>query len=548
MIKNIFIKNFILIEQLTLDFQDGFSAFTGETGAGKSILIDAISLLKADRASASYVMKGKDKAIIEGTFDLSNDTHALQILKENGFEDDEEYYTFSREISASGKSVARLNRRIIPLSLMREIVNTQLDIHGQRDNAYLLQSSNHLLLLDRYLHLEDAVQLVKEKYKVYTDLVKEQQEAMEDSYNENDLEYFKYQIQEIENAHLKPEEEEELEEKEKNYLSLKNSMDKFQAIEDIYSSSIESDIYSLLKLVESLKDVDGIDSLQSQYTDAYYSMVDAVSSLIQMKDNFSFSEEEINEMEERLYTIQKLKRKYNTDIQGILEYKNELELKVQRFDHRQEYLQQMDDRIKKAENAYLKTAQSISDKRKAGAPALDKAIAEQLSELHLNNAKFLTCIEKGEYTSSGIDKVEFKVAMNKGQEYSPLAFSASGGELSRLMLGLKVIFTHLQKIETIIFDEIDTGVSGKVAFSIGKKMKELSEECQVFAVTHLAPVASWADHQYLVSKESDESSTHTTIHELDEHQRIEQLAFISSGEITEASTSAAKELLSRSHL
>lgn len=548
MIKNIFIKNFILIEQLTLDFQDGFSAFTGETGAGKSILIDAISLLKADRASASYVMKGKDKAIIEGTFDLSNDTHALQILKENGFEDDEEYYTFSREISASGKSVARLNRRIIPLSLMREIVNTQLDIHGQRDNAYLLQSSNHLLLLDRYLHLEDAVQLVKEKYKVYTELVKEKQEAMEDSYNENDLEYFKYQIQEIENANLKPEEEEELEEKEKNYLSLKNSMDKFQAIEDLYTSSVESDIYSLLKLVESLKDVDRIDSLQSQYTDAYYSMVDAVSSLIQMKDNFSFSEEEINEMEERLYTIQKLKRKYNTDIQGILEYKDELELKVQRFDNRQEYLQQMDDKIKKAENAYLKTAQSISDKRKAGAPALDKAIAEQLSELHLNNAKFLTYIENGEYTSSGIDKVEFKVAMNKGQEYSPLAFSASGGELSRLMLGLKVIFTHLQKIETIIFDEIDTGVSGKVAFSIGKKMKELSDECQVFAVTHLAPVASWADHQYLVSKESDESSTHTTIHELDEYQRIEQLAFISSGEITEASTSAAKELLSRSHL
>lgn len=548
MIKNIFIKNFILIEQLTLDFQDGFSAFTGETGAGKSILIDAISLLKADRASASYVMKGKDKAIIEGTFDLSNDTHALQILKENGFEDDEEYYTFSREISASGKSVARLNRRIIPLSLMREIVNTQLDIHGQRDNAYLLQSSNHLLLLDRYLHLEDAVQLVKEKYKVYTELVKEKQEAMEDSYNENDLEYFKYQIQEIENANLKPEEEEELEEKEKNYLSLKNSMDKFQAIEDLYTSSVESDIYSLLKLVESLKDVDRIDSLQSQYTDAYYSMVDAVSSLIQMKDNFSFSEEEINEMEERLYTIQKLKRKYNTDIQGILEYKDELELKVQRFDNRQEYLQQMDDKIKKAENAYLKTAQSISDKRKAGAPALDKAIAEQLSELHLNNAKFLTYIENGEYTSSGIDKVEFKVAMNKGQEYSPLAFSASGGELSRLMLGLKVIFTHLQKIETIIFDEIDTGVSGKVAFSIGKKMKELSDECQVFAVTHLAPVASWADHQYLVSKESDESSTHTTIHELDEYQRIEQLAFISSGETTEASTSAAKELLSRSHL
>ncbi len=548
MIKNIFIKNFILIEQLTLDFQNGFSAFTGETGAGKSILIDAISLLKADRASASYVMKGKDKAIIEGTFDLSNDTHALQILKENGFEDDEEYYTFSREISASGKSVARLNRRIIPLSLMREIVNTQLDIHGQRDNAYLLQSSNHLVLLDRYLHLEDAVQLVKEKYKVYTELVKEKQEAMEDSYNENDLEYFKYQIQEIENANLKPEEEEELEEKEKNYLSLKNSMDKFQAIEDLYTSSVESDIYSLLKLVESLKDVDRIDSLQSQYTDAYYSMVDAVSSLIQMKDNFSFSEEEINEMEERLYTIQKLKRKYNTDIQGILEYKDELELKVQRFDNRQEYLQQMDDKIKKAENAYLKTAQSISDKRKAGAPALDKAIAEQLSELHLNNAKFLTHIENGEYTSSGIDKVEFKVAMNKGQEYSPLAFSASGGELSRLMLGLKVIFTHLQKIETIIFDEIDTGVSGKVAFSIGKKMKELSDECQVFAVTHLAPVASWADHQYLVSKESDESSTHTTIHELDEYQRIEQLAFISSGEITEASTSAAKELLSRSHL
>lgn len=547
MIKNIFIKNFILIEEVTLDFEEGFSAFTGETGAGKSVLIDAISLLRADRASASFVMQGKEKAIIEGTFDLSDDSHALHVLEENGF-DPEEYYTFSREIYANGKSIARLNHRVISLSLMKEILMNEIDIHGQRDNAYLLQSQNHILLLDRYLHLEEKVQKVSEAYAEYRKLQQQKEKALQETYNENDLEYFRYQIQEILSADLKPQEDEELEAREKTYRSLRDSMEKLNTIDSLYSQSVSENLYQIKKSMDSLKDFDGLDTLQEQFNDAYYSLTDAIESLLQKKEEMSLTEEEINAMEERLFTIQKLKRKYGPTIEDILNFRKELEKKVESFDHRKESLDSLDREIEEKKQRYRKLAEELHTLREKGAPKLDKAILSQLKELKLENAQFKTEIQPSSETRLGMDAVEFKVAMNRGQHFSSLSLTASGGELSRLMLGLKVIFTHIQGIHTVIFDEIDTGVSGIVAGSIGKKMAQLSRDCQVFSVTHLAPVAAWASHQYLVAKHARKNTTQTTITELNTEQRIEQLAILASGEITEASKMAARELLSRSHL
>ena len=547
MIKNLYIQNFVLIDELNLDFTSGFSAFTGETGAGKSILIDAISLLKAERASASLVMKGKEKAIVEGTFDLSHDEHACRVLQEAGFDSDHDV-TFTRDIAANGKSTARIDHRIVTLALLKDVLANEIDIHGQRDNAYLLNTSLHIHLLDRFLQDDAQLQKVMQAWDAWKALETEKEQALSDTYNENDLEYFRYEIQEIEEADLKEGEEEELEAKEKQYHAIQDSFEKLNQIFTLYDDSVSNNLYDMRKWISALPgDDQHLDEIQNQFSDAYYSMTDALESLRQMKDEMDMSEDDINAMEERLFTIQKLKRKYGHDIPAILAKKDELQKQVDRFEHRQEFLEEINAKIWKAKQAYDKEDHILHDIRLKGIPHLNAQVNARLKELMLPNARFQVEMITGAPTNIGSDHVQFMVAMNAGEDLKPLAKTASGGELARLMLGLKVIFTHLQGIETVIFDEIDTGVSGKVAGSIGKEMKALSNDCQVFAVTHLAPVAAWADRQYLVAKHVKNDVTRTTVSLLDEAQRIDQLALIASGSLSDASRQAAKELLERSH-
>lgn len=546
MIKHLYIKDFVLIDEVNLDFEAGFSVFTGETGAGKSILIDAISLLCAERASASFVAKGKRKTIIEGGFDLTKDEHAKMVLEEAGFDLTDET-VFTREISANGKSSARINHRIVTLALMKDCLANEIDIHGQRENAYLLNVSSHIHLLDEFLEDQEQVKQTEEAFQAYDQLRKEREQALSQTYNENDLEYFTYEINEIEAAQLKIGEDEELEEKEKQYRLMKDSFDRLNAIFSIYDDQISEPLYELNHMVQSLNALEKIEKVQTTVNDAYYSLNDAIDELRASLDEMDLSEEEINEMEERLFTIQKLKRKYGRTIEDILSKKEELEGQVEAISHRQEYLEKMDQKVQKAKDAYEEKARVLSSLRKQRAHELDNAIAVQLKELMLENARFYTDIKTGEASALGNDRVEFMISMNKGEDLKPLAKTASGGELSRLMLGLKVIFTKLQKIQTVIFDEIDTGVSGPVANAIGRKMKELSNDTQVFAVTHLAQVAACADYHYLVAKSSKDDNTHSSVSLLNEKQRIDQLALIASGEITDLSRKAARELYKRNH-
>jgi DNA repair protein RecN (Recombination protein N) len=542
MIKHLYIKNFVLIDELNLDFEGGFSAFTGETGAGKSILIDAISVLCAERASTSYIQKGKDKALIEGTFTLSKRASAL--LKDAGFDTDEET-TFTREIMNTGKSTARIDHRIVTLSLLRDCLKNEMDIHGQRDNAYLLNTASHIHLLDAYLNDKEQLKAVKDAYDVYSSLQHEKDKAMQEVYNENDLEYFNYEINEIDEADLKSGEDTELEEKEQQYQSTKESFDKYSQIISLYDDSLSDSLYELNHAVQSLKDNDSVTSIQTQINDAYYSISDAMEQLHNAFDNMNMSEDDINDMEERLFTIQKLKRKYGHTIEDILAQKEQLQKQVNAYTHRSEYLKEMDGKIANARTVYNEKAGILSTIRTKGALKLDKEIAVQLHDLMLTNAKFHTDIRTGEPSSFGNDRIEFLISMNKGEDMKSLAKTASGGELSRLMLGLKVIFTRLQGIRTVIFDEIDTGVSGPVATSIGRKMKALSKDCQVFSVTHLAQVAACADSNYLVSKTDSGNQTRTRVNQLDESHTIDQLALIASGEVTDTSRKAAEELFRR---
>lgn len=544
MLKNFYIRNFVLIDELNLEFESGFSSFTGETGAGKSIMIDAISLLAAERASASYVMKGKDKAIIEGTFDLSEDEHARNVLIEAGF-DISDSATFTREISSSGKSAARIEHRIVPLSLMKETLRYEIDIHGQRDNAYLLQTSSHEHLLDEFLSDHEQLRKTQEAYSVYDRLKKERDQALQETYNENDLEFLNYQIDEIRNAALEEGEDEALAAKEKEYRNVRSSLEKLSAAIGLFDESLSGELYELMKICGSLSVSDVTDQISQTVSDSYYAVNDAMEQLRDYRDSFDMSEEEINAVEERLFVIQKLKRKYGRTISEINEKADNFEAQVEMITHRQEYLNRKNKEVDRAFAEYSKQAEKLSAIRRSGCARLDAQIQDNLRDLMLENARFKTVITKKEPSVTGTDRVEFMIAMNKGEDLKPLSSTASGGELSRLMLGLKEIFTGLQGIRTVIFDEIDTGVSGPVATAIGRKMKSLSKNTQVFAVTHLAQVAACASHHYLVSKTADESHTRTAVTKLDKEAFIDELALIASGEVTESSRSAARELLER---
>lgn len=548
MIKNLFIQNFVLIQNLALDFHNGFSAFTGETGAGKSILIDAISMICGDRASGSYVSHGADRAIIEGTFDLKDDLEAVSLLKESGFDIDEEQVTFTREIQANGKSTVRIDHRIASLSLLRQCLHNQIDIHGQRDNSYLLDNANHLHLLDEFLKDDAELAEVRNAYRHYRNFLSEKKKLENETFNEDDKEYYQYQIKEIEEADLKIGEDEELEEKEKAYQSIKDSYEKMTQIFTLYDESASDAMYQITKTASSLSGSEKIDSIKSALQEAYYSFDDAIDSLKRLKDEMDLSDDEINNMEERLFEIQKLKRKYGHSISDILLKKEELQGLVDSFNNRKEYLADIDHKISEARKLYDTAAEKLSLKRKSKAHLLDEAIAVHLSDLLLPNCQFKTVFtDMSEPSANGNETCEFHISMNRGETLKPLSRTASGGEISRLMLGLKAIFTELQGIRTVIFDEIDTGVSGPVATAIGKKMKALSMHVQVFSVTHLAQVASCADYNYFVSKSNDELATHTKVILLNREETIKQLALISSGAVTESSLQAAAELYERNH-
>ena len=355
MLKHLYIKNFILIDELNLDFKSGFSAFTGETGAGKSIMLDAISILCAERAGASYISKGKEKAIIEGTFDLSQNKHALEIMADAGLEANEDV-TFTRELLSSGKSVIRIDHRIVTLSLAKDILRDEIDIHGQRDTAYLLNTTNHIRLLDTFLQVDEELQQVKDSYQCYSKLLKEKEKALQTEFNENDLEYFQYQIQEIEQADLKIGEDEELAEKERQYKQIKNSLDKYNQVFSLYENGLADSLYDLQKLCLNLGSDEKTATIQTSISDAYYSISDSIDELHKLVGEYDMDEEEINEMEERLFTIQKLKRKYGNSIEQILDLQEQLKQQVQMFTHRKEFIEQMDQKISAALITYQKHA------------------------------------------------------------------------------------------------------------------------------------------------------------------------------------------------
>ncbi len=544
MLTNLYIRNFILIDELNIDFSDGFSVFTGETGAGKSIFIDGISCLIGSKLTSSVIKKGQDKAIIEGVFTV--DDKLSSKLKEAGYDDDS--FIVSREINKDGKSTIRLNQRVTTLSFVKDCLSQEVDIHCQHDNQYLLNDKFHLSLLDNYCCDQVKLEQLKALYKDYKELVKEYENLNKSTFNQSQLELVKYQLNELDKLNLTDEEEDQkIQDQLKSISEIEKNQKSIEKIDDLFNSDdgILSKLYEFTKLSDNLNSLDEIQDKIQDIIDCYYNISDDYEQISKSLKQNSIDPLQIEQLNQRLFELQNAKRKYNTTLAGLITLKNDLLAQIENYDNKDFILNKLSKQKEEAYKKYEQLAIEISNLRKEKAKELDKTIAEQLRDLSLPNAKFETVFYNNEPTEKGLDKVIFMISMNKGLPLQPLNKVASGGELSRLMLGLKVIFAKLQGTKLIIFDEIDTGVSGSVALNIGVKMAQLAKDIQVFSVTHLPSVAACGKYHYLISKSSNEFTTTSNIHQLNQQERIEQLALMANASLTDSSKAAAKELLEK---
>lgn len=544
MLTNLYIRNFILIDELNIDFSDGFSVFTGETGAGKSIFIDGISCLIGSKLTSSVIKKGQDKAIIEGVFTV--DDKLSSKLKLAGYDDDS--FIVSREINKDGKSTIRLNQRVTTLSFVKDCLSQEVDIHCQHDNQYLLNDKFHLSLLDNYCCDQVKLEQLKALYKDYKELVKEYENLNKSTFNQSQLELVKYQLNELDKLNLTEEEEDQkIQDQLKSISEIEKNQKSIEKIDDLFNSDdgILSKLYEFTKLSDNLNSLDEIQDKIQDIIDCYYNISDDYEQISKSLKQNSIDPLQIEQLNQRLFELQNAKRKYNTTLAGLITLKNDLLAQIENYDNKDFILNKLSKQKEEAYKKYEQLAIEISNLRKEKAKELDKTIAEQLRDLSLPNAKFETVFYNNEPTEKGLDKVIFMISMNKGLPLQPLNKVASGGELSRLMLGLKVIFAKLQGTKLIIFDEIDTGVSGSVALNIGIKMAQLAKDIQVFSVTHLPSVAACGKYHYLISKSSNEFTTTSNIHQLNQQERIEQLALMANASLTDSSKAAAKELLEK---
>lgn len=545
MLRNLYIRNFVLIEELNLDFNDGFSVFTGETGAGKSIFIDAINILIGGRFNTSMIRKDSDRTIIEGTFDADEEMSAR--LGELGLDDD--VLIITREFYSNGRTVNRINRRSVTAAVIRDMLADRIDIHCQRDSQYLLNSRYHMALLDNYCHDNDLLNETGEKYREYNRLQKEYEDLLNNEFNGAQLEVIEYQLNELNKLKLKAGEDEEIEQQLKLYQAKEKIRSLVENTRDMFTSDdgILTKLYDFTRQKDSFSDFERISENVSNIVNAYYAINDDYDSIISYFDNDDISVEDIDALNSRLYDLQRAKRKYSLDLNGLIFLKKELENKLDSYSNREAILKDLLKKCEFAHEEYLKAAAKLSDKRRSGSITLEKKVVDQLKDLNLENAVFKVGFSEGKETAKGNDDIEFMISMNKGQPLRPLAQVASGGEMSRLMLGLKTVFSSLQGTRLIIFDEIDTGVSGYVAFNMGVKMKEISHRAQVFAVTHLAAVASLADYHFRIEKTQNDTTT-TDVVELDNEGRIRELAVLSSASVSDASLAAARELLQKASM
>lgn len=543
MIEQLSVKDYVLFESCDIDFTNGMSVITGETGAGKSLLIDAIGYLSGNRIKSNVIRKGKDKAVLSMVLTSNEEVNA--ILEENGF-DTEDQVIISRTILNNNKSTVRINQTVTTLSFVRKIVNLLVDIHSQMDTYRLMDTKLQIELLDSYANTNGLKEQVKQAYNHYSNVLNELDTLKNEEFSDAELEFLTTQLDEIENANVKENEMDELEEQ------IHEATHWFKNKEDLSECLYEMDkengaLDSLYMLYKQASKSPVLNAYEDSFKNLYYSLQNIDEELKNIRDNHSNGALDLDSLQSRQYQIKKLYRKYGGSFVSLQETKQGIMDKIDRIIHRQDVFDKLEKEKVEAFKTYMDLAEKLSRKRKSVFKELEKNVMTHCKDLMLENARFkISSIEK-KPSSNGIDDIEFLVSMNPGQDFSSLSLSASGGELSRLMLALKVVFQATNGIETIIFDEIDTGVSGKVALAMGAKMKALSKNYQVLCITHLASVAVHADTHYLVEKIVKNNETITTVHELAQDEKISELAIMTSGQASDSAKASMQDLWVKIH-
>lgn len=554
MLQELSIKDFAIIDEIQISFQPKMTVLTGETGAGKSIIIDALGLLAGGRGSTEFIRKGEKKAVIQGLFTLPREANTYNILEEYGIDSEDGQIILQRDLYRGGRNICRINGMMVNLATLRKVGETLIDIHGQNEHQELMKPENHIDLLDEYdkktSQLRNQYQVVYQNYRKLK-LSMEKKEADEKAWVQR-LDMLNFQVKEIEEAGLKINEEDELVEE-------KNKLDNFQAIHDALELSYQilsgekiDVVGNLGNAMNELSDVsdlsENLQEMNTKISDAFYSLEDAARDISDELDSMEWNGERLNEIEERLELIHQLKRKYGDTIEDILHYHSRIEKELREMENAEQNSEKQERQLSEALEKVKELAIKLSKQRKKSAKKLEKMIHEQLSALYMDKAVFeVKCLNNSKLYSKGIDKVEFYIQTNPGEEMGPLAKIASGGELSRIMLALKTIFSQKMGVTSIIFDEVDTGVSGRVAQAIAEKISQISNNSQVLCITHLPQVAAIADNHYYISKSVNDGRTETSLKELDEKQKIREIARMLSGsEITELTLKHAEELIKMS--
>lgn len=540
MINTLHIKNIGIIDDITINLNEGFNVLTGETGAGKTLIIGSLQILAGGRFSKEMIRNGESVSYVEMDAFLPN----------QGYENDT--VIVSREINIKGKNTCKINGRLVTVSELKYFMNNIIDIHGQNDNQSILDVSTHIELLDEY-----AISEIKDIKINYYNLYQEYQNIKteisknygDDKEKQRKLDLLNYQVNEIENANLKEGEEEELEERRTVIMSSEkitiNLSDAERNLNEVAVDSINT----------AIKDLEKIEKYNNEYSkvlnslkNSYYEIQEAARDISYMNSDMYFDENEQNEIEERLNLIKSLKRKYGNNVKEILDYKEKVNKEIYDIQNLEDYINNLKKKMKSLENEMLILSEQLNKIRNKYAQDLSIKINKEFEELEMKNAKFSVKIEysnDNKFNRYGLDKVEFQITTNVGEEAKSLAKVASGGEMSRFMLAIKGVLAEVDKIPVIIFDEIDTGISGIAANATGEKIKKISKNHQVICVTHLASIAAKGDYNYYVCKEIAEGKTKTKVKQLTENEILEEIARISSGSVTAISLKHAKELRKR---
>ena len=534
MITNIHIKNVGIIDDITIEFKDKFNVITGETGAGKSLIINSLNLISGGRFKKELIRNNEDFALVE-----------VEIFKEN---ETPSNIVVSREIYRNGRNSCKINGNIVTVNTLKEFMRDIIDIHGQNDNQDLLEEENHIKILDNYAYCK--LKDYKDKYDVLFKEACNLKSFLAKNYGDErekkrKLDLLYYQLNEINSASLKVGEEYSLEEKRnimRNYEKISKNLN---IISSILSDNIIDNMSTVINCFENIEtyDVSCKDKL-SKIKDMYYELEDISRDITDKKQESFFDEEEYDEIEKRLDIITSLKRKYGNTIEEILEYKEEIQKEIIEVENVEENNKIVKEKLSKIKKQMKDIADKMYEIRKEYIDILEKSVNEELESLEMKNAKFKVEIihSENEFNKNGLDKVRFIIKTNVGDDFKALAKIASGGEISRIMLSLKSVIFETDTKDTLVFDEIDTGISGNAANAVGEKIRKIAKKHQVIAVTHQAILTAKANHNFMVKKVTDNLTTKTVVKNLTEEEIINEIARISGGSITKTAIEHAKEL------